>query len=85
MKLFIFVFLLAFVLYEVDATCNRLSYINRIQNCQNISNCKKCNDCAWSAWSSCQKNKDCSQSVKNECTTTINTVVKNPRCKNSCS
>lgn len=32
-----------------------------------------------------KKNKDCSQSVKNECTTTINTVVKNPRCKNSCS
>ncbi|RGB26500.1 hypothetical protein C1646_720989 [Rhizophagus diaphanus] len=73
------------VYYQTEAVCNRLSLIKRIQNCQNLSSCSRCNCCTWSAWRACVRNNDCSQSIKNECTTVLNTVVANPRCKNSCS
>ncbi|CAF1105947.1 unnamed protein product [Rotaria sordida] len=64
--------------------CDRVGYLNRIKGCQSNSNCKTCNCCVWNAWRACQGNSACSQDTKNDCTTTLNTAVANPRCKNSC-
>ncbi|CAF3562634.1 unnamed protein product [Rotaria sp. Silwood1] len=67
------------------ADCNRLGYLNRINGCQSNSNCRQCNCCVWDAWRACQRNGACTQNTKNDCTTSLNAVVKNPRCQNSCA
>ncbi|CAF0836701.1 unnamed protein product [Adineta ricciae] len=78
-------FVALLVIHSVLADCNRLGYINRIKGCQNNSNCRACNCCVWTAWRACQGDRACTQGTKNDCTTTLNAVVSNPHCKNSCA